>query len=184
MREACRGVHQDEALDLLRRHVAAPGEIQEIETGANIKVPQVALLGTREDLDGARVKLLGRHHGGHGVEVGVQVGGDHLQGAGRGGRLAVIMIAAHERGWAFSCAFFKARRVQMGVDLGGGQIGMAQQQLDDPEVGPPGEQMGGHGVAQGMRAQAPQVLVSGHSASRSFQNPWRLSFPPRPLTKR
>ena len=87
------GVHQDEALDLLRRHVAAPGEIQEIETGANVKVPQVTLLGTREDLDGARIKLLGRHHGGHGVEVGVQVGGDHLQGAGRGGRLAVIILA-------------------------------------------------------------------------------------------
>ena len=42
----------------------------------------------------------------------------------------------------------QARRVQMGVDLGGGQVRVAQQQLDHPQIGPLGEEMGGHGVAQ------------------------------------
>lgn len=38
----------------------------------------------------------------------------------------------------------------MGVDLGGGEIRMAQQHLYHPQIGAVVEQMGGKGVAQGM----------------------------------
>ena len=86
------GVHQDEAFDLLQGHLLHPGEIQEIEAGADEKVPQVALLGARKDQQGVGIELLGGHHGGHGVEIGVEVGGDHLQGAGRRRLVAVVRL--------------------------------------------------------------------------------------------
>ena len=41
----------------------------------------------------------------------------------------------------------------MGVDLGGGQVAMAQQHLHHPQVRPVVEQMGGKGVTQGMGGQ-------------------------------
>src|SRR6056297_3710294 len=39
----------------------------------------------------------------------------------------------------------------MGVDLGRGEIGMTQQRLDHPQVGPARQQMRGKGVAQPVR---------------------------------
>jgi hypothetical protein len=41
--------------------------------------------------------------------------------------------------------------VDMGVDFGGSDVGVAQQFLHDPQVGAPFKQMCGVGVAQGMR---------------------------------
>jgi hypothetical protein len=38
----------------------------------------------------------------------------------------------------------------MGVNLGSGEIGMAQQHLHHPQIGAMVEQMGSKGVAQGM----------------------------------
>ena len=38
----------------------------------------------------------------------------------------------------------------MGVNLGGGNIGVTQQGLDHPQIGPARQQMGGKGVAQGV----------------------------------
>ena len=38
----------------------------------------------------------------------------------------------------------------MGVDLGGGDIGMAKQCLDCAQIGTVGQKMGGEGVAQGV----------------------------------
>jgi hypothetical protein len=90
------GVHQDETFDFLRGDIFRPGDIQEIKTGAHEKIPQVPFLGAGKGQQGVGIELLGRHHGGQGVEVGVEVGGDHLQGSGRG-----ILGVVHERGWAF-----------------------------------------------------------------------------------
>ena len=42
-----------------------------------------------------------------------------------------------------------------GIDLGGGDIGMAQHLLNGPQVRPILQQMGGKGVAQGMALQRP-----------------------------
>src|SRR5690606_13158755 len=45
----------------------------------------------------------------------------------------------------------QAVRIDGGVDLGGGEAGVTQQFLDRAEVAPSGEQVGGKGVAQGVR---------------------------------
>ena len=50
----------------------------------------------------------------------------------------------------FPVHLFEARRVQVGVNLGGGQVGVAQEQLQHPQIGAPGEEMGGEGMPQGM----------------------------------
>ncbi len=42
----------------------------------------------------------------------------------------------------------------MGVDLGGGEAGVAEEFLDGAQVGAGLEQVGGEGVAQGVRADA------------------------------
>ena len=99
------GVHQDEAFDLIQGHLLHPGEIHEIKAGADEKVPEVALLGAGKDQERLGIELLGRHHGGHGVEIGVEVSGDHLQGAGRRRLVAVIAVigGTHGRGCAFLC---------------------------------------------------------------------------------
>ncbi len=47
--------------------------------------------------------------------------------------------------------FLQPGGLQVGIDLGRGNIGMAQQQLQGPEIGALPQQMGGKGVAQGMR---------------------------------
>ena len=98
------GVHQDEAFDLIQGHLLHPGEIHEIKAGADEKVPQVALLGARKDQERLGIELLGRHHGGHGVEIGVEVSGDHLQGAGRRAASVIPVVpGTHGRGCAFLC---------------------------------------------------------------------------------
>ena len=43
------------------------------------------------------------------------------------------------------------RRVHMGVDLGGGDVGVAEQLLDLPEVGAAGQEMRGKAVSQRVR---------------------------------
>src|SRR5204863_10113383 len=45
----------------------------------------------------------------------------------------------------------QALAADVGVDLRGSQVGVAEQLLHGPEVGAPVEQMGGEGVAQGVR---------------------------------
>src|SRR5947209_7216533 len=47
--------------------------------------------------------------------------------------------------------FDQAAAVDMGVDLGGGDVGMAEQELERAEVGAAFEQMGGEGVTQHVR---------------------------------
>ena len=47
--------------------------------------------------------------------------------------------------------FFEAFPVDMGVDLGGGDVGVSQEFLDDAEIGPAFKEVGGKGVAEGMR---------------------------------
>jgi len=42
---------------------------------------------------------------------------------------------------------FKAMLIDMRIDLGGGDIGMAEQFLNDPQVGPVAEKVGGKAVA-------------------------------------
>ena len=44
----------------------------------------------------------------------------------------------------------EARCIDMRIDLGGGDIGMAQQRLQYPQIGPAFQQMGGKGIPQGM----------------------------------
>ncbi len=44
----------------------------------------------------------------------------------------------------------KAHPGHMGVDLGGGEIAVAEEQLHHPQVGAMVEQMGGKGMAQGV----------------------------------
>jgi hypothetical protein len=41
--------------------------------------------------------------------------------------------------------------VDVGVELCGGQIGVSEHLLDRPEIGPALEEMGGKGVAEGVR---------------------------------
>ena len=48
--------------------------------------------------------------------------------------------------------FYQPGGIDMGVDLGGGDIGMAQQSLQHPQVCPAFQQMGGKGMPQDMRA--------------------------------
>lgn len=43
--------------------------------------------------------------------------------------------------------FFEALKVDVGVDLGGGEADVAEEFLDDAEVGAAGEEVGGVGVA-------------------------------------
>ncbi len=43
----------------------------------------------------------------------------------------------------------------VGVDLGGGEIRVAQQHLHYPQIGAMVEQMGGEGVAQGVGESSP-----------------------------
>ena len=50
----------------------------------------------------------------------------------------------------------QALLVDVGVDLGGGDVGVAEEFLDDAEVGAVLEQVGGEGVAQEVRVD---VLV-------------------------
>ena len=45
----------------------------------------------------------------------------------------------------------QARRVDLGVALGRRQRGVAQQVLDGPQIRPRSQQMGGEGVAEGVR---------------------------------
>ncbi len=44
-------------------------------------------------------------------------------------------------------------RVEMRVNLGGGDIRMSQHQLQSPQIGALPEQMGGKGMPEGVRAQ-------------------------------
>lgn len=46
----------------------------------------------------------------------------------------------------------KALLQNLGVDLGGGDVGMAQQHLQAPQIGAVAEQMAGEGMAQHVRA--------------------------------
>jgi hypothetical protein len=57
--------------------------------------------------------------------------------------------------------FPQAGGIQMGVNLGGGQVRVAQQQLQDPQVGPPGQKMGGKGMAQGVGTQTSHSGLQG-----------------------
>ena len=46
---------------------------------------------------------------------------------------------------------FQTLAGDMGIDLGGGNIGMAQHDLHGPEIGAMFQEMAGKGMAQGMR---------------------------------
>src|SRR5690606_23610914 len=68
-------------------------------------------------------------------------------------RAARRLQAAAPRSVAGEGMMFEHERAQplvedMGVDLGGGDIGVAEQRLDDAKIGAAGEEMGGEGVAQ------------------------------------
>jgi hypothetical protein len=43
---------------------------------------------------------------------------------------------------------FEILLIYMGVDLGGADVHVPEHRLDEPEIGPPLQQMGGKGVAQ------------------------------------
>ena len=45
----------------------------------------------------------------------------------------------------------------VGVDLGGGDVGVAEQGLDHAQIGPAFQQMGGEGMAQHMRADPGRI---------------------------
>ena len=49
----------------------------------------------------------------------------------------------------------------VGVDLGGGDVGVAEEQLHHPQVGPVVEQVGGEGVAQDVGRQPGRVDAGG-----------------------
>ena len=57
----------------------------------------------------------------------------------------------------------------MGVNLGGGYIGMSQHLLDAPEIGAVGEKVAGEGVAEHMGRDAGAKLRS--AAARAFGPP-------------
>ena len=81
---------------------------------------------------------------------------------GGGGWLAVIaVIAVLMAGMGLLVHLLEARGVQVGVNLGGGQVGMAQKHLQDPQIGPPGQQVGGKGMPQGMGAQGLHPCLEG-----------------------
>ena len=45
----------------------------------------------------------------------------------------------------------EALSLHMGIDLGGADVGMAQQKLHGPQVSPAFQQVGGKGMAAGVR---------------------------------
>ena len=45
----------------------------------------------------------------------------------------------------------EALSLHMGIDLGGADVGMAQQKLHGPQVSPAFQQVGGKGMAEGVR---------------------------------
>ena len=57
---------------------------------------------------------------------------------------------------------FEAVGVDVGVDLGGGDVGVAEEFLDDAEVGAAGEEVGGEGVAEGVGVDGADAGALGH----------------------
>ncbi len=59
---------------------------------------------------------------------------------------------------------FEAVGVDVGVDLGGGDVGVAEEFLDDAEVGAAGEEVGGEGVAEGVGVDGADAGAAGEAA--------------------
>ncbi len=51
--------------------------------------------------------------------------------------------------------------VDVGVDLGGGDVGVSEEFLDDAEVGAAGEEVGGEGVAEGVGVDGADAGAAG-----------------------
>ena len=78
--------------------------------------------------------------------------------------------------------FDQTRRIDMCVDLGSGDIRMAQQGLEHPEVGPAGKQMGRKRVAQDVRTDPIRRNTgqSGHAAYKLKKpHPAQMRLPAR-----
>ena len=56
----------------------------------------------------------------------------------------------HPRGWIFLCIDFRSGLVDVGVDLRGLDVAVAEEFLHDAEIGAAAEEVGGEAVAQGM----------------------------------
>lgn len=67
-------------------------------------------------------------------------------------RAALVPGARARKRMALVDQCHQPRGIHMGVYLGGGDIGMAEQRLKHPQVRPAFEQMRGEGMAQDMRA--------------------------------
>lgn len=67
-------------------------------------------------------------------------------------------------GVVFAVDGFHAVGVDVGVDLGGDDVGVAEEFLDDAEVGAAGEEVGGEGVAEGVGVDGADAGTFGHAA--------------------
>ena len=72
---------------------------------------------------------------------------------------------------------FQALVVDMGINLGGGDIGMSQQFLNDPQVGSVLKQVGSEGVAQEMGINIPGKSGLTGAFLHDFPDPVRTEGP-------
>ena len=71
------GINHNEAGDLVQGdHFLALKIIGVVRLDQ--KFPDILFLGTREGKNGIRIEFFYRNHGGHGVEIGIQVGGNNV----------------------------------------------------------------------------------------------------------
>ena len=77
----------------------------------------------------------------------------------------------------------EALSLHMGIDLGGADVGMAQQKLHGPQVSPAFQQVGGKGMAEGGEMERRMPASKAYFLT-IFQTYWRLRPLPERLRKR
>jgi len=65
----------------------------------------------------------------------------------------VIQMQASAAGMSLLVNLLEPGRVEMRVNLGGGNIRMPQHELQSPQIGALPEEMGGEGMSEGVRAE-------------------------------
>lgn len=63
----------------------------------------------------------------------------------------LVQFLSLATGVEFFMNFFQPLLLDMGVDLGGGNVGMTEHHLNSPEIGTIGEKVGGKGMADHVR---------------------------------
>ena len=71
------GIDEDESFDFGNIDLFDVRDIQKIDHGLDEEISQIFFLGTWKDNQGVRVELLGGQHGGQGIKISIDVGGDN-----------------------------------------------------------------------------------------------------------